>query len=61
MCARALQREYAGMSIDTYLIGSYIFLGGLEKVCSEAKHVKTLACVTLVPHQHTVPRLYESC
>jgi hypothetical protein len=41
MCARALQREYAGMSIDTYLIGSYIFLGGLEKVCSEAKHVKT--------------------
>jgi hypothetical protein len=29
------------MSIDTYLIGSYIFFGGLEKVCSEAKHIKT--------------------
>jgi hypothetical protein len=26
MCARALQREYAGMNIDTYLIESYIKL-----------------------------------
>ena len=32
VCARALQREYAEMSIDTYLIGSYISLGSGESL-----------------------------
>jgi hypothetical protein len=32
LCARALQREYAGINIDTYLIGSYISLGSRESL-----------------------------
>jgi hypothetical protein len=32
------------MNIDIYLIGSYIFLRGLEKVCSEA-HLVRCPCV----------------
>jgi hypothetical protein len=48
VCARALHREYTGMSIDTYLIGSYISLGSGESLLG-SQHVKTWASVTLVP------------
>jgi hypothetical protein len=43
VCARALQREYAEMSIDTYLIGSYIFLEVWRKFAQKPNMLRPVA------------------
>jgi hypothetical protein len=67
VCAPALQREYAEMSIDTYLIGSYISLGSGESLLGKPnmlrpEHVLPLCPIsTLLRACMSLVNLHASC
>jgi hypothetical protein len=57
MCARTLQREYARMSIDTYLIGSYIFLEVWRKFARKPNILRPKHVLPLCP----ISTLFRAC
>jgi hypothetical protein len=67
VCARVLQREYAGMSIDTYLIEYYISLGVSRKFAQKPnmlrpEHVLPLCSIsTLFRACMSLVNLHASC
>jgi hypothetical protein len=57
VCARALQREYAEMSIDTYLIESYISLGIWRKFARKPNMLRPEHVLPLCP----INTLFRAC
>ena len=57
MCARALQREYSGMSINTYLIKSYSFLEVWRKFARKPNMLRPEHVLPLCP----ISTLFRAC